>query len=346
MRLPRLAVVLWAAAAPCCAVAQGMTAQASGGGRTAAPSRQKGPSFWLAGLDGHRARIDVPNLRKVFLAYYFSASEKGWEGDLVAIQALCDRFQKKGFAAVAVAARAPSAAAVLAPFAVSHKIRFPVGFGDGDAFSAFAQKSLIPRTVLISASGRNVILSSQSVVALRPQLEATIPGLIDERDAALAKEKQDLLEAQQREREERKIMEAAKKIKAVEPEELKSRLDSGEKLNLAFVGSSWQYEMKHIAQAVLLESPDRVEEFFKNRKSRETWILYCVYSTDALGLSGRMAAKLYLKGFRQVSYLKGNLRAWEEKKFPLISAPGAADGKPCPDCQKRGAPKTAPAANP
>ena len=102
----------------------------------------------------------------------------------------------------------------------------------------------------------------------------------------------------------------------------------------------------HIAQAVLLESPDRVEEFFKNRKSRETWILYCAYSMDALGLSGHTAAKLYLKGFHQVSHLKGDLRAWEEKKFPLILAPGAAEGKSCPDCQKRNMLKPAPGVNP
>jgi len=272
------------------------------------------PVFRLDGVDGHSAFIAPERLGNVILLRLFALFEPDWQPDLRAMQTLSDRRGKEGLAVIAAAADRPGARRELAEFAMANKINFPIGVdpGAGGAFQVFSREA-VPRVVLISAAGTEIFVSTGGVVPLLPALEAKIQEALRQRAPLIKERKRLALEAERQERlrraEEDALMAAAKKLRPMEPAELKSRIDSGHAPNIAFIGDKASYEQSHIPGAILLGFAEW-EDFFAKQSKDSEWLLYCGCSVD-LGMSGRAAARLYQKGYKKVTYLKGHRQAWE-----------------------------------
>jgi len=271
-------------------------------------------AFRLDGVDGHSGVVVPERLGNVILLRLFDISEPDWQPDLRAMQTLSDRRGKEGLAVIAAAADRPGARRELAEFAMANKINFPIGVdpGAGGVFQAFSREA-VPRVVLISAAGTEIFASAGGMVPLLPALEAKIQEALRQRAPLIKERKRLALEAERQERlrraEEDALMAAAKKIRPMEAAELKSRIDSGRAPNIAFIGDKASYDQSHIPGAILVGFAEWGAFFAKQSKDSE-WLLYCGCSVD-LGMSGRVAAQLYQKGYKKVTYLKGHKKAWE-----------------------------------
>lgn len=270
------------------------------------------PAFIVRGIDGRSAQIEPAALKKPLLVSLFSVKDPDWRETLLAVRSLERRFGAQGFAGLAVAYDMPGAKDALAEFALAEKLRFPIGLDRGGAFAALGGDA-VPRTVLIAPDGAIALKSPEPVSRTEPEVGALIPGLLKQRKAIL---KEDKRRAKAARRAERALERAAKRVQAVEPAALKARLDAGEKLNIAFIGPKEAFEHKHIPGAVHVDYDD-VERFFASKDPAQEWILYCGCAASPLGLSGRAAARLRLKGFKRTAYLAGHIQEWERKQYPL-----------------------------
>lgn len=92
-------------------------------------------------------------------------------------------------------------------------------------------------------------------------------------------------------------------------EELKQRMDAGEKLNIIDVREEWEFDEFNIgAQLIpLAQLPSRLEEL-ESLKQQEL-ILHC----RSGGRSGQAKTFLASKGFQQVRNLLGGMIEWQKK---------------------------------
>ncbi|MFH1724796.1 MAG: rhodanese-like domain-containing protein [Elusimicrobiota bacterium] len=275
--------------------------------------------FRVDGVDGRSALIVPAELRKVMLVHIFSIGEKDWQGEIEDLQALHKRHKEDGFAAISVAARAPGVERKLRRFASARKIAFPIGVDSpGGALDVFGVGEM-PRVVLIEASGKVSLRSTERLASLLPSLKETLPRLLEERRGYI-KEQERLAEeraAKMKAEEQAPILDAEGEIEAVTPEDLKKMLEDGEDFGLYFVGIKEDFEEKRIPRAVFVHIGE-VDGYFEGRGRGERIVLYCGCGESELGASGRAAIELYRKGFKNVAYLEGHIHEWEARGFPLI----------------------------
>jgi rhodanese-related sulfurtransferase len=112
------------------------------------------------------------------------------------------------------------------------------------------------------------------------------------------------------------VNDARKRVRETDVEEVKRRLDGGEKLTLIDVREESEYAADHLPGAIhigrgILERD--IETKFPD-PSREL-ILYC-----GGGFRSALAAdNLQKMGYTNVISMDGGMRAWREKKYPLES---------------------------
>jgi membrane protein DedA with SNARE-associated domain/rhodanese-related sulfurtransferase len=113
------------------------------------------------------------------------------------------------------------------------------------------------------------------------------------------------------------------RLARITPEELKERLDGGEKVLIVDLqgGRRRPRERQGILGAVRID-PRRLEQYRERVKraqiprDREI-VLYC--DTPREFTSARAALALHRRGFERVRPLAGGLRAWRERGFPVTS---------------------------
>jgi rhodanese-related sulfurtransferase len=96
-------------------------------------------------------------------------------------------------------------------------------------------------------------------------------------------------------------------VPEIQAEELKSRLDHGEKLFLLDVRDEYEYEISNIGGHLipLPELPKRMNEL----NTKQEIVTLC-----KMGPRGLKAVELLQKsGFRKVSNLRGGIHAWSER---------------------------------
>ena len=99
----------------------------------------------------------------------------------------------------------------------------------------------------------------------------------------------------------------------ITPEELKSRLDQGEKLILIDVREPQEYEICRIEGAQLIpmrEFPGRVQEL----NPEDSIVVFC----HSGGRSGQIVFWLAQQGFKKVKNLQGGIDAWAETIDPKM----------------------------
>jgi rhodanese-related sulfurtransferase len=107
----------------------------------------------------------------------------------------------------------------------------------------------------------------------------------------------------------------------ITPEELKEKLDAGEKVMIVDLHAQRDGRRGHqgIPGAVCID-PNRLEQYDDHNKrapiprDREI-VLYCAAPHELT--SARVAFALHRRGFERVRPLAGGLRAWHERGFPL-----------------------------
>lgn len=235
----------------------------------------------------------------------------------MSLKSFYERHRENGFAAIAVAARAPLAEDALAQFALAEKIEFPLGVDSKDGpMDVFAEGEM-PRVVLMGPQGDVRLRSQQTLASVLPGIQDLLPKLFKERKRYI-KEQRKLAQSQAKEK--RNLEKTLRKVKAITPEELKAMLDSDQRFGLYFIGAKNAFEGKHIPSAVPVNFAE-IDAFFETRDPKEKIVLYCDCENDEWGVSGRAAARLQLDGFKDVAYLKGHLRAWDAEKFRLEEGP-------------------------
>ena len=260
----------------------------------------------IDGVDGHHMTIRPAALQKPLLLHFFSLQSAGWRDELLRLKDLNDRFANDGLALISIAEPSPRARETLADFAVKNGIRFPIAVDSGN-LSAFSGEK-VPRLVLISPDAEIVLrLYEPPGDGLTEEIGRRLPALF-------ARRKELLEQAAARAQHQKKIDGAAAYVTVVTPSQLKARL--GSSLPLFFIGDKSTFDEKHIPGASRL-NPEEADAFFKGKDKDQEFILYCDCKQVVLGRSGRMAAELYLKGFKRVSYLKGHLEEWEKRGYPL-----------------------------
>lgn len=271
-----------------------------------AQAPEPAPILNIDGVDGHHMVIRPAALQKPLLVHFFSVQSPGWQEELLALKRLNARFAAEGFALVSIAAPGNGTREKVAAFAAKNGLVFPVAMDEGN-LSAF-NGDRVPRLVLVTPDGEVALRLFDPVGGAQiKEIESRLPALLGRRRELL-----DRAAADARRRKE--IEAAAAKVTAITPDELKARL--GGELPLYFIGTRNAFDDKHIPGASFLD-PGDVDQFFKDKDKTQEWIFYCDCTRDALGRSGRIAAELYMKGFRRASYLKGQLQEWEKRKYPL-----------------------------
>ena len=99
----------------------------------------------------------------------------------------------------------------------------------------------------------------------------------------------------------------------ITPEELKSRLDCGEKLILIDVREPQEYEICRIEGAQLIpmwEFPGRVQEL----NPEDSIVVFC----HSGGRSAQVVFWLAQQGFKKVKNLQGGIDAWAEAIDPKM----------------------------
>lgn len=271
-----------------------------------ARSHEPAPILNVNGVDGHRTTVRPARLRAPLLVHFFALHDADWRDQLLRLKAFDARHRGQGLALISFAAPMPGAREVLAAFAASNGIHFPVAVDDGN-LSAFS-RDRVPRLVLISPDAEVALrLYDGPGAAALSRVADLLPAMSDR-----AREIRALAAA--RARHEKQVLAAASRVTAMTPETLKARLASHPAL--FFIGDRKVFAAKHIPGALLLDAA-RVDEFFRDKDKAVEWIFYCDRARDALGPSGRVAAELSLKGFARTAYLKGQLQGWEQRGYPL-----------------------------
>ena len=99
----------------------------------------------------------------------------------------------------------------------------------------------------------------------------------------------------------------------ITPEELKAKLDRGEKIILVDVRRGNEYAICHLKEARLIplaELPNRLGEL----SPKDSIVLYCHHGMR----SAQAAAWLEKKGFKNAKSLAGGIDAWAEEIDPSM----------------------------
>jgi rhodanese-related sulfurtransferase len=101
-------------------------------------------------------------------------------------------------------------------------------------------------------------------------------------------------------------------IRTIGREELKTRLDRGEKLTLIMALNRWAFDAKHIPGSVHFDTPD---ELYAAVRPGDDIIVYCSH-VDCLS-SVALYRDLMRRGYRNVRRYSGGLLDWEDAGLPL-----------------------------
>ena len=104
-------------------------------------------------------------------------------------------------------------------------------------------------------------------------------------------------------------------MEVIDAEELKARLDRGEKFTLVMFMDKGSYDKMHIPGSV--QCTDLAEAMRRFQKT-DPIVGYC--STDACVYSKRICTQLVENGYSKVTHFMGGLWAWEQAGYPLEGA--------------------------
>ena len=98
-------------------------------------------------------------------------------------------------------------------------------------------------------------------------------------------------------------------------QELKERMDAGEKLTIIDVREEWEWDMDHITDnhVPMGDVPGKLAEW-EDQKEAEI-IVHC----RSGGRSGNIAAYMTQNGFRNVRNLAGGMLAWKSNIDPSFN---------------------------
>lgn len=101
-------------------------------------------------------------------------------------------------------------------------------------------------------------------------------------------------------------------IRTIDREELKAKLDRGEKFKLIMALNRWAFEAKHLPGSIHFDSPD---ELYAAAGPDDEIVVYCS-NVDCLA-SVAMYRDLVGRGYRNVRRYSGGLLDWEDAGLPL-----------------------------
>jgi rhodanese-related sulfurtransferase len=112
------------------------------------------------------------------------------------------------------------------------------------------------------------------------------------------------------------VDEARRRVREVTVEEVKARLDRGERFHLVDVREESEWARDHLPGAVHLGKGVIERDIEQKRPDRAADIvLYC-----GGGYRSALAAdNLQKMGYSNVSSMDGGIRGWRERKYPLTS---------------------------
>jgi rhodanese-related sulfurtransferase len=101
-------------------------------------------------------------------------------------------------------------------------------------------------------------------------------------------------------------------IRTIDRDELKSKLDRGDRFALIMALNRWAFDAKHIAGSLHFDTPD---ELYAAVRPDDEVVVYCS-NVDCLS-SVAMYRDLVRRGYRDVRRYSGGLVDWEEAGLPL-----------------------------
>ncbi len=101
-------------------------------------------------------------------------------------------------------------------------------------------------------------------------------------------------------------------INQINREELKTRLDRGEKVKLVMTMNGWAYNRAHIPGSTYVSS---TREALVSLDPNEEIIVYCTGQPCPASLN--LYWRLKQKGYRRVRYYAGGLLDWDAAGYPL-----------------------------
>src|SRR5918992_6231826 len=104
----------------------------------------------------------------------------------------------------------------------------------------------------------------------------------------------------------------SKPIRTISREELKQKLDRGERFKLIMALNLWAFEAKHIPGSLHFDTP---EDLFAAVRPDDEVVVYCSH-VDCLS-SVALYRDLVRRGYGNVRRYAGGLLDWEEAGLPL-----------------------------
>jgi rhodanese-related sulfurtransferase len=104
-------------------------------------------------------------------------------------------------------------------------------------------------------------------------------------------------------------------IKTIGRDELKSKLDRGDRFKLIMALNRWAFEAKHIPGSQHFDTPD---ELYANVRPEDEVVVYCS-NVDCLS-SVALYRELVRRGYPNVRRYSGGLVDWEDAGLPLEGA--------------------------
>ena len=101
-------------------------------------------------------------------------------------------------------------------------------------------------------------------------------------------------------------------VATVDREELKSKLDNGEPIQLVMALNRWAFDAKHIPGSLHFDDPD---DLYSSLQKDDEIIVYCS-NVDCLS-SVSLYRALVERGYRNVRRYAGGLLDWEEAGLTL-----------------------------
>ena len=108
-------------------------------------------------------------------------------------------------------------------------------------------------------------------------------------------------------------------IRTIGRDELKSKLDRGDRFKLIMALNRWAYDAKHIPGSLHFDTPD---ELYAAVGPEDEVIVYCS-NVDCLS-SVALYRDLVKRGYQKVRRYSGGLLDWEDAGLPLDGTFGAA----------------------
>ncbi len=102
-------------------------------------------------------------------------------------------------------------------------------------------------------------------------------------------------------------------IKQISPSEVKTLLDSGEKLRLIDVREKWEYDTAKIENSELMPLSEFNDHYDKLNHNDN--LIICCHTGNR---SFTVCAYLIKNGFKNVSNLDGGITAWSQEVDPSI----------------------------